>query len=145
MELHDKKIVGWWEWVQLPKTNLEPFKAKVDSGAETSCIHASNIEEFEKDGLKWVRFTAHGDDNENARHEAPVFDVRKITSSNGEEQKRYVIRTDITIGDETYNTQFTLAARDSMKYRMLLGKRILGPNFLISADQEAVQGMPNAS
>lgn len=137
-----KKRIGWWEWVALPQTNLPPFKAKVDSGAETSSLHASDITPFMKGDDEWISFTLHGD-NIKAQCEFPVFKKRKVRSSNGVEQRRYTIEMDITIGRETFTTEFTLSSRRHMKFQSLLGKRrLLAPHFLIEADKEAIQGKP---
>lgn len=141
--MSEQKInVGWWEWVALPEIGLKKMKAKVDSGAATSCLHATEIKPFDRDGRLWVSFIAHGDKKAQHPCEFPVFSYRKIKSSNGQEQFRYVIRTHIIIGEKSYETEFTLTRRNKMKYRALLGRLLLAPHCLIECDKEAVCGTP---
>ncbi|WP_238474468.1 ATP-dependent zinc protease [Pseudomonas cavernae] len=103
------------------------LRAKIDTGASTSTLHASDIQPFQRNGEDWVRFTAHLGTLVQRRHrcEAPLVTQKKIRSSNGQAQSRYVIRTQLTLGDRNWAVEFTLACRKTMRYRVLLGSKAL--------------------
>ncbi|WP_407317005.1 ATP-dependent zinc protease [Pseudomonas sp. nanlin1] len=116
------------EWVALPDLGVAGLRAKIDTGASTSSLHATHIEPFERDGEKWVRFTAHLGSVVQLRHrrcEAPVVARKVIKSSNGQSQARYVIKTSLALGDRVWVVEFTLACRKAMRYRLLLGSKAL--------------------
>lgn len=117
-------VIGLREWVALPDLGISQMIAKVDSGAKTSALHASNISTFERDGQDWVRFDAHVGSRSKQRTrtcEARLIDLKRIKSSNGQLQERFVIRTPLVLGDRTWLVDFTLTCRKAMRYRMLLG------------------------
>lgn len=121
-------VVGLREWVALPDLGVAGLRAKIDTGASTSSLHATDIEPFERDGEKWVRFTAHLGTVVQLRHrrcEAPLVARKTIKSSNGHAQVRYVISTTLALGDRIWRVEFTLACRKSMRYRLLLGSKAL--------------------
>jgi hypothetical protein len=120
-------VVGLNEWIDLPGLGMVGLRAKIDTGASTSCLHASDIEPFQRDGKEWVRFSAHFGTLVQRRHrcEAQVVAVKTIKSSNGHAQSRYVIRTALALGDRVWAVDFTLACRKSMQYRVLLGAKAL--------------------
>lgn len=120
-------VVGLNEWIDLPGLGMVGLRAKIDTGASTSCLHASDIQPFLRDGKDWVRFSAHFGTLVQRRHrcEAQVVAVKTIKSSNGQAQSRYVIRTALALGDRVWPVNFTLACRKSMQYRVLLGARAL--------------------
>lgn len=121
-------VIGLREWVALPLLGLAGLRAKVDTGASTSALHATDIEPFERDGQPWVRFTAHLGSIVQLRHrrcEAPLVTMKTIKSSNGHAQYRYVIRTPLALGDRVWDVEFTLTCRKTMRYRLLLGSRAL--------------------
>nr|WP_278248868.1 MULTISPECIES: ATP-dependent zinc protease [Pseudomonas] len=115
------------EWVNLPDLGIIGLRAKIDTGASTSSLHASDIQTFERDGEQWVRFTAYIGTQVQRRHrcEARLVTVKSIKSSNGLAQSRYVIRTSLVLGDRLWPVEFTLASRKTMRYRMLLGSKAL--------------------
>nr|WP_262410755.1 ATP-dependent zinc protease [Pseudomonas alcaligenes] len=115
------------EWINLPELGMVGLRAKIDTGASTSTLHASDIVSFERDGAPWVRFTAHFGTLVQRRHrcEAPLVTVKTIKSSNGQTQSRYVIRTALMLGDRQWLVEFTLACRKTMRYRVLLGSKAL--------------------
>ena len=121
-------IIGWKEWCSIPDIGIPAIKVKVDTGAKTSCIHAYDIERFDDNGVKSVRFKVHPlQKNERLEIEcsAPLYDYRNVTSSNGEREKRYVIKEPLILGSQTYDIEITLSSRHEMQFRMLLGRDAL--------------------
>jgi len=117
--------LGWREWVSLPGLGIGQIKAKVDTGARTSTLHAFEIEEFRESGRLRVRFKIHPvqRDNETVIEcVADVVDQRIVSDSGGHREKRWIIRTDVVIGPHTWPAEITLTARDNMLFRMLLGR-----------------------
>jgi len=117
--------LGWREWVGLPALGIQQIKAKIDTGARTSTLHAFEIEDFEEHGKKRVRFKIHPVQRENdsvIECVADVIDQRVVSDSGGHREKRWVIRTDIVIGPHTWPAEMTLTGRDNMLFRMLLGR-----------------------
>jgi len=128
------KIAGWREWVALPELGIFRIKAKMDTGARTSCIHAFEVEPFERDGAKWVRFSVHPE-QDNIEHiitcEAEVVDFRSVTDSGGHREMRYVIKTLIEFKNMRWPAEFTLTNRDTMKFRMLVGRTTMNGRLVI--------------
>ncbi|GHF13675.1 alpha-L-glutamate ligase [Kordiimonas sediminis] len=120
--------VGWEEWVSLPSLGIPALKVKTDTGARTSSLHAFNIQPFGSEKNPKVRFGIHPIPEKPEIEvfcSAPVIDKREVTSSNGQTELRYVIKTPITLGDQTWDIEVTLANREGMSYRMLLGRTAL--------------------
>lgn len=118
----------------LPEFEDARIKAKIDTGARTSAVHAWGIKAFEKDESKWVRFELHPLQKNNTTRivcEAPVVDERLIRSSNGQITKRFLIRTRLKLGNRTWPIDLTLSRRDEMGFRMLLGRTALSGRTLI--------------
>ncbi len=133
----DDFSVGWEEWVALPDLGLPALKVKTDTGAKTSSLHAFNIQPFGTESKPKVRFGIHPiPDRPDVEVfcSAPVVDRREVTSSNGQTELRYVIKTPITVGDRTWDIEVTLANRESMAYRMLLGRTALEGITVIPAE-----------
>ena len=127
-------ILGWEEWVALPELGLPAIKAKVDTGARTSALHAFFVESFGSARAPMVRFGVHPIPRRNDVEivcSAPVVDQREIRSSNGEREQRYVIETPIRIGDREWPIEVTLTNRNAMSYRMLLGRQAIGGGVLV--------------
>ncbi|NNK33063.1 MAG: ATP-dependent zinc protease [Xanthomonadales bacterium] len=117
--------LGWREWVSLPGLGIDRIKAKVDTGARTSALHAFQIEEFEERDRSRLRFLIHPlqrDDDTVIECRADVVDRRMVSDSGGHREMRWVIETDIQLGPYCWPAQFTLTARDNMLFRMLLGR-----------------------
>ena len=120
-----KTLIGWREWVSLPELDLPAVKVKVDTGAQTSALHAFDIKPYEKDGKRRVRFKTHpmqGNEDIVRKCDCILVDERNITSSNGQKEKRCVIKTPIERGDIKADIEITLTSRSDMEFRMLLGR-----------------------
>ena len=124
--LPDKTLtLGWREWVGLPKLGLPAIKAKVDTGARTSTLHAFELRPFSRDGKNFVEFKIHPlqkDADTVITSTAEVIDERYVTDSGGHREKRLIIVTPVTIGAYSWPIEMTLTARDNMMFRMLLGR-----------------------
>lgn len=128
--------IGWREWVALPQLGVARIKAKIDTGARTSALHAWNIEPFERDGTPWVRFSLHPLQRNNhivIPCEAAVIDQRAVRNTGGKAEMRYVIRTGVTLGNVSWPIEVTLTNRDKMGFRLLLGRAAVKNRFLIHA------------
>lgn len=138
-----KTIIGSEEWCAFPDMALPAVKARVDSGAKTSSLHAFNIHPFRREGNLWVSFEVHPLQNNRRtviRCEKPVLDRRTIKSSSGTTDTRYVISAPIKIGDDIWTVELTLANRDSMGYRMLLGREAMEGRLIIDPSQSFILG-----
>lgn len=134
-------FVGWEEWVSLPELNLPALVVKTDTGADLSALHAFNIQTFGKEDNLMVRFGINPIDNDERFSifcSARVIDQKNITSSNGISELRYVIETEIIIGDVKKKIPVTLTNRENMKYKMIIGRSALD-GFKISADKSFLQ------
>ncbi|MEB3332678.1 MAG: 30S ribosomal protein S6--L-glutamate ligase [Synechococcaceae cyanobacterium] len=129
-----KIIVGSEEWCSFPDAGLPAIKARVDSGAATSALHAVNIAPFERGGKPWVSFEVHpiqGERSVVVRHEAPVVARREVKNTSGSVEARYVIRERLVLGEQSWEVELTLANRDAMGYRMLLGREAMVGRILV--------------
>jgi len=136
----DKKkiIVGSEEWCALPDIGLPVVKMRVDSGAKTSSIHAFNINQHERNGKQYVSFDVHPLQQNRKitkRCEALLVDKREVKSSSGHVETRLVVKTHIKLGDETWDIELTLTNRDSMGYRMLLGRQAMKGRILVDPEE----------
>lgn len=134
--------IGWREWLILPELNVPAIKAKIDTGARTSALHAFFVEPFINDGCEMVRFGVHPLQK---RHDveivcvAPVKDFREISDSGGHREMRYVIETKVLLGESSRSIEMTLTNRDNMKFRMLLGRTAMA-GLLVVPDKSYLTG-----
>ncbi|HRG18928.1 MAG TPA: 30S ribosomal protein S6--L-glutamate ligase [Flavobacterium lutivivi] len=141
-----KIILGSEEWCSLPELGIPAIKARVDSGAKTSALHAVNIAPFIKDGENWVRFDINPiQKNEKTiiHCEAKLIDKRIVKSSSGYREQRFVIQTQLEIGNEIWAIEMTLTNRDSMGFRMLLGREAMSGRTLVDPEEKYVLGQPS--
>ena len=130
-----KVIAGWIEKVTVPSIRDEPIKAKLDSGANTSSIHATKIDQFERDGDDWVRFTFVDKDDTQTELERPMVRGVKIKDLDGGADRRPVVELDMCFDGRMHKTQFTLSDRSGFNYRILLGRRFLKGVAVIDPDE----------
>lgn len=138
-------VIGWREWVGLPDFEIKAIKAKVDTGARSSSLHAYGIQQFQRNGVEWVRFQVHpvqrsGDVSVDA--EAPVLEHRSVRSSSGKAAIRPVIVTDVELLGLRWPLELTLASRDEMGFRMLLGREAIRDRFVVDAGKSYRGGIP---
>jgi hypothetical protein len=136
-----KTFVGWREWIALPKLGIGAIKVKIDTGARSSSLHAFDVETFERDGVPWVKFVVHPlqrDCETTVYAEAPVLEFRHIRSSSGHLTHRPVILAEIELDNRRWSIELTLAARDEMGFRMLLGREAVRGKFLVDPGRSYV-------
>jgi len=138
-------VIGWREWVGLPDFGIKHIKAKGDTGARSSSLHAFDLREFERDGAEWVRFEIHPVQRKSDRAvavEAQVLEHRSIRSSSGKASIRPVIVTNVRLLGTTWPVELTLASRDEMGFRMLLGREAFRRRFLVDVGKSYCGGKP---
>lgn len=124
----DRILIGWREWLALPQLNIEKIKAKIDTGARTSSLHAFFVEPYTENDQQMVRFGVHPLQRRLDKEVfccAPVQDYRQVSDSGGHREMRYVIATEVRLGQHLRTIELTLCNRDSMTFRMLLGRSAL--------------------
>ena len=143
--IKDLPVIGWREWVKLPDLGVARIKVKVDTGARSSALHAYDVEEFTKDNEAWVRFKIHPNQRNGKRvvtAEAKILDYRMIKNTGGKSTKRPVIMTNVTLLDITWAVELTLANRDEMGFRMLLGREAIRRRMIVDPGGSYYNGKP---
>ncbi len=134
MNRTEAHIAGWREWLALPTLGITQIKAKLDTGARTSVLHAFNLESFRRGGEEWVRFNIHPsqrDDTVSVTCEAPVIDRREVMNSGGHREPRIFIETEVRLGDDQWSIEISLTNRDEMGFRMLLGRSAMKSRIIV--------------
>lgn len=140
---HSNTLTGWREWVSLPDLGVDWIKAKIDTGARTSSLHAFDIQEFERDDEAWVRFRVKPwqDSQEDAVVvESPIHDRRAVRSSSGHAQERLVVQLMIRLVDREVMAEVTLSNRDEMGFRMLIGREALRRGYVVDPARSFLGG-----
>lgn len=138
-----KTTIGWREWLSLPELGIPAVKAKIDTGARTSALHACFLETFEEKGIQKIRFRFHPLQKKRTVEltcVADVVDQRIVCDSGGHNEYRYVIRSKIVVGSSEIEAEITLTDRDTMQFRMLLGRTALANQFLVDPNQSYLMG-----
>lgn len=138
-------IAGWREWVKLPGLGVPWLKAKLDTGARTSALHAFDLEEFRRDGADWVRFVIHPwqvSAADPVAAELPIHDRRLVRSSSGHAAERLVVLTDIELMGVRVSAEVTLTRRDEMGFRMLIGREALRQGYVVDSGRSYLGGHP---
>lgn len=142
MKSNSKAIIGRLESITLCDLEIDDLHVRVDTGAKTSSLHVDNIVKYIKQGKPYVKFDIHPDIHNVSKLvscRSAIYDIRKIKSSNGESEQRYVIKTPITLGEKTWPIEITLTDRSDMSYLMLLGREAIGSDFLVDPSHVFLQ------
>lgn len=138
-------LLGWREWLALPELKIASIKAKIDTGARSSALHAFFIDPYDKGSERWVMFAIHPDQLNTDRViecHAKVKDRRLVSDSGGHKQQRYVIETPVIMGSLHFTAEMTLTNRDNMRFRMLIGRTAMKGRFMINPKASYCQGFP---
>ena len=141
--IHSNTLIGWREWARLPECGIEWIKAKIDTGARSSSLHAFDMVEFERDGRDWVRFLVRPwqESREDiAEVECPIHDRRRVRSSSGHTQERVVVLMTVVLAGREVTAEVTLTNRDEMGFRMLIGRETLRQGFIIDPAKSFLGG-----
>ncbi len=139
-------VIGWRECVSLPGFEIPLIRAKIDTGAASSSIHATHIEYFQENGQEMIRFQIHPHQrniHDTVTVVAPLIEHRDIKSSNGQKQTRPVIKTPIQLGEHSWDIELSLTNRSLMGYRMLVGRKALRKRFLVDVSKSFLQSHPD--
>ena len=133
--------IGWREWIIFPEYSGFAIKAKIDTGARTSALHATHIKEFQRDNQKWVKFRIH-QSTESLGIESPVLGYKEITNSFGNKEVRPVIKLKIKLGRRLWKTDMTLARRNKLAHPMLIGRKSLKKQHTVYPHKSFLAGTP---
>lgn len=142
-----KLIIGGVEWVALPDLGLPPLRARIDTGAHTSSLHAENLELFYRDGARWVRFRVPNRMRKPTRWwdcEAAIACWRSVRCTSGESERRPVIQTTLELGERRWSVDLNLTSRERMRYHFLLGRSAMADGILVNPGHVFLHGRPGA-
>lgn len=142
---YSSTLTGWREWVRLEGLGVPWVKAKIDTGAQTSALHATEIVEFERDGVPWVRFLVQpwqAGENDAVWVERPVHDRRLVRSSSGHAEARPVVLATLNLVGRDIEVELTLTDREEMVFRMLVGREALAQGFVVDSSESFLGGRP---
>lgn len=141
-------VLGWREWVSLPELGIQRVKCKVDTGARTSTLHAHYVEKFVENGRERVRFGLHPRQrrtNVSIECVADIFDERVVSDSGGHRERRFIIKTLLQLGANSWPIELTLTDRDTMRFRMLLGRTAMHERYLVDPSKSYLVGKRRSS
>ena len=137
----EKLVIGRREWIGLPQLGVSALHGKIDTGAYRSSLHAEQVEEFEKEGVEWIRFVTHSQDGKEVRCESAIAFRKRVKSSTGEAKERYFLRTKFrTPGGLEWPVLMSLADRSEMTFPLLIGRRALSGRFVVDTAMSHVLG-----
>ncbi len=139
-------VIGACEWVGLPSLGISALRARVDTGARSCALHASDQVAFKKSGIDWVSFHVHVGFDKTRRSiacEARLFDIRKVKSSSGDIEERFTIQVPLVIGAYSWPVEITLTNRERMRYRMLIGRAAMRDHAIVYPARTFLQGKPD--
>jgi hypothetical protein len=126
------KVIGWREWIGLPEIGIASIRAKVDTGARTSALHACDLHPYEKDGAHWIDFRVpQAGLPKEKRCSALIIDERDIKNTSGQVERRYVVETTLVVGVLQWRAEFSLANRETMAFEVILGRAAIRRHALI--------------
>ena len=129
-----RRVLGWREWVSLPCLGIATIKAKLDTGAKTSALHAWDLSHHTVDGRPWLRFRVSSkqrNKDTSVECEAPISDERWVTNSSGMGERRYIITTDLKIGPSSWPIELSLTDRGGMEFPMIIGREAMRERLLV--------------
>ncbi|MEL7535423.1 MAG: ATP-dependent zinc protease [Pseudomonadota bacterium] len=147
MQANTRMTLGWREWVALPGLGLSAIKAKVDTGARTSTIHAFEVEDYRDGGEHRVRFKVHPlqkDEDTVVVCDAAIIDQRRVSDSGGHREQRWIIESELNLAGHVWPIEITLTARDNMLFRMLLGRTALRGRAVVDPARSYLIGTPES-
>ncbi len=134
MKARELPLVGWREWIAFPRLGIQVVKAKVDTGARSSSLHAVRLKVFKKNKREWIEFVVHPEQRSSRKEivvRAPLVDERLVRSSNGKQELRPIIQPIVALGGDEWDIEVTLASRASMGFRVLLGREAVRRRYLV--------------
>lgn len=137
------QVIGWREWLALPELGIPQIKAKIDTGARSSALHAFDLEPFTAGDRQKIRFNVHPQQRQTESilvAEAEICDRREVKNSGGRAELRYVVRTAVQLAGQRWEIDLTLTNRDEMGFRMLLGREAVRDRFLVNPGRSYLQG-----